>query len=85
LLAIKSITQPPKLGAVRLNQKIKSATVGKLDKLLARLGVANGGVGERHGISGSLLVAGIGRRCQTRYQQKYQQNARLPAIIAEQM
>ena len=82
--ACRQIDKPAaKLGAARLNQKIQSATVESLTSFLRglalRMAVSVSGMVFR------FLVAGIGRRRQTRYQQKYQQNVRLPAIIAEQM
>jgi hypothetical protein len=84
LLADNPIVHSPKLRAVRLDQKIQPAAIEKLDELLARLCIANGCISERHNCFRFHRVLVSRRARKTRYQQKYQEIVRLPAIMAEQ-
>jgi hypothetical protein len=84
LFASKTIGKSPQLYAMRLDKEKEAAAVRKLERFFCGLNVAKGGVGERHE---SLLSSAVGIRTkpENRYQQKYQQNVRLHAIMPEQM
>ena len=49
LPAAESVLQPPEFGAIRLHQKMQPAAVSELERLLARLRIADRELGKRHG------------------------------------
>src|SRR5262249_7074492 len=68
LFSAKSVSQSPQLAAVRLDQQMKPAAIRELDWPIGTFGVTYPGVVEHVGVRVGLV----------RYQQKYQQIARIP-------